>query len=138
MGLASEWLAYRYLRRRHPGYVDEDSWVSENRRQFFGGSEGNDAAGYDLRVETPQAEWLYEVKSTLEDSGEFELTANEIRVASGASKDRSRRYRILYVPHVFSPDKWCVLELPNPMGEKTRNRFKTIRRGSLRLKIERL
>ena len=111
--------------------------MSENRWHFFGSSKGYDAAGYDFRVETPQVEWLYEVKSTLEDSGEFELTANELRVAGSASKDGRRRYRILYVPYVFSPDKWCVLELPNPMGEKTRNGFKTIGRGSVRLRFVR-
>jgi len=137
MGLAGEWLAYQFLRRRHSEYVDESCWVSENRTYFFGGDEGNDAAGYDFRVITPQAEWLYEVKSSLEDSGEFELTANELRVAGGASKDGRRRYRILYVPYVFSPDRWCVLELPNPMGETTRNRFTTIGRGSVRLRFER-
>jgi Domain of unknown function (DUF3883) len=137
MGVASEWLAYQYLYRRHPGHVDEDSWVSENRWHFFGGSAGYDAAGYDFRVETPQAEWLYEVKSTLEDSGEFEVTANELRIASSAAKDGRRRYRILYVPYVFSPDKWYVLELPNPMGEKTRNRFETVGRGSVRLRFAR-
>ena len=126
MGLAGEWIAYQFLRRRHSEYVDESCWVSENRAYFFGGDEGNDSAGYDFRVTTPQAEWLYEVKSSLEDSGEFELTANELRVAGGASKDGRRRYRILYVPYVLSPDRWCVLELPNPMGETTRSRFTTI------------
>ena len=137
MGMASEWLAYQYLCHRHPGHVDEDSWVSENRWHFFGRSRGNDTAGYDFRIETPQATWLYEVKSTLENSGEFELTANELRVASSASKDGRRRYRILYVPYVFSPDKWCVLVLPNPMGEKTRNRFEIVGRGSVRLRFAR-
>ena len=137
MGLASEWLAYQFLRRRHSDYVDETCWVSENRAEFFGGDEGDDAAGYDFLVKTPQANWLYEVKSSLEDSGEFELTANELRVASGASKDGRRRYRILYVPYVFSPDKWCVFELPNPMGETTRNRFAMVGRGSVRLRFDR-
>ena len=137
MGLAGEWLAYQFLCRRHGEYVDESCWVSENRARFFAGDEGNDAAGYDFRVTTPQAEWLYEVKSSLEDSGEFEITPNELRVAGGASKDGRRRYRILYVPFVLSPDRWCVLELPNPMGETTRNRFITVGRGSVRLKFER-
>ena len=113
------------------------NWVSENRQRFFGGSLGDDGAGYDFRVETPQAEWLYEVKSSLEDSGEFELTANQLRVASGAAKDGRRRYRILYVPHVLSPHDWYVLELPNPMGERTRNQFQTIGRGSVRMRFER-
>lgn len=137
MGLASEWLAYQFLRRRHAEYVDEDCWISQNRMYFFGGGEGDDAAGYDFLVKTPQADWLYEVKSSLEDSGEFELTANELRVAGGASKDGRRRYRVLYVPYVFSPDKWYVLELPNPMGERTRDQFKTVGRGSVRLRFER-
>ena len=138
MGLASEWLAFQFLRQgRHSEFVDETCWVSENRAHFFGGDQGDDSAGYDFCVKTPQAEWLYEVKSSLEDTGEFELTANELRVASGASKDGRRRYRILYVPFVFSPDRWFVLELPNPMGEETRNRFTVIGRGSMRLKFER-
>ena len=137
MGLASEWLAFQFLSRHHGETVDETCWVSENRARFFGGAEGDDSAGYDFLVKTKQAEWLYEVKSSLEDSGEFELTANELRIASGASKDRRRRYRILYVPFVFSPDKWCVLELPNPMGEKTCNRFSVVGSGSVRLRFER-
>ena len=138
MGLASEWLAYKFLCRRHSDFVDETCWISENRAQFFGGDEGDDSAGFDFLVKTPQADWLYEVKSSLENSREFELTANELRVASGASKDGRRRYRILYVPYVFSPDKWCVLELPNPMGEVTRNRFTVVGSGSVRLRFESL
>ena len=137
MGLASEWLAFQFLGRRHKDFVDETCWISENRAQLFGGDEGDDTAGYDFLVKTPQTDWLYEVKSSLEDSSEFELTANELRVASGASKDGRRRYRILYVPYVFWPDKWCVLELPNPMGEKTRNRFSMVGRGSVRLRFKR-
>ena len=60
MGLASEWLAFQYLRHCYPEAVDEACWISGNRVHFFGGSEGDDAAGYDLCVKTPQAEWLYE------------------------------------------------------------------------------
>lgn len=95
MGLASEWLALQFLRRRHAEFVDETCWVSENRARFLGGDAGDDSAGFDFCVKTPQAVWLYEVKSSMEDSGEFELTANELRVASSASKDGRRRYRIL-------------------------------------------
>ena len=80
--------------------------------------------------------WLYEVKSALKDTGEFELTANEMRVAAGASKDGRRRYRILYVPFVFSPDRWFVLELPNPMGDATRSRFRQVGQGSVRFRFE--
>ena len=101
MGLASEWLAFHYLRRRHGEAVDETCWVSTNRIRFFGGDEGDDSAGYDFCVKTLRAEWLYEVKSSMEDTGEFELTPNEMRVAAGVSRRGRRRYRILYVPFVF-------------------------------------
>ena len=136
MGLASEWLAFQYLRRRHGDAVDETCWVSTNRVHFFGGSEGDDAAGYDFCVKTPQAEWLYEVKSSTADTGEFELTPNEMRVAARMPRRGRRRYRVLYVPFVFSPDRWMVLELPNPLSDDTRSRFKQIGRGSVRFKFE--
>ena len=135
MGLASEWLAFKFLSRRHSKFVNENSWVSANRFHFFGGSAGNDAAGYDFCVKTPKIYYMYEVKSSLEDSREFELTANELRVAGAASKDGRRRYRILYVPYVFSPDRWRVLELSNPMGEGTRDMFKIVGSGSVRYRF---
>jgi len=135
MGLASEWLALQYLRRRHGDAADETCWISRNRARFFGGDEGNDAAGYDFCVKTPQAEWLYEVKSSLEDTCEFELTPNEMRVAASVSRRSRRRYRILYVPFVFSVERWFVLELPNPMGDEARSRFKQVGRGSVRFRF---
>ena len=137
MGQVSELVALDYLKRKHGEIVDEECWISENRSKFFCGNKGDDTAGYDFLVKTPQADWLYEVKSSLEDSCEFELTANEIRIASTAFKDGKSRYRILYVPFVFSPDKWYVLQLPNPMGEKTRNKFIEVRKGSVRYRFER-
>ena len=136
MGLASEWLAFQFLKHRHGDSVTEDCWISSNRARFFGGSDGDDAAGYDFRVSTPRVDWLYEVKSAIEDTCEFELTPNEIRVAASASKDGRRRYRILYVPFVFSPDRWFVLELPNPMGDSTRNRFRQVGQASIRFRFE--
>ena len=136
MGLASEWLVFQYLRRRYGETVDEACWISRNRAHFFGGDEGDDTAGYDFCVKTPQAEWLYEVKSSLEDTCEFELTPNEMRVAASVPARGRRRYRILYVPFVFSPNRWTILELPNPMGERSRNRFKEIGRSSVRFRFE--
>ena len=138
MGLASEWLALQYLRRRHGDAADETCWISTNRTRFYGGDEGDDSAGYDFCVKTPQAEWLYEVKSSLENTCEFELTPNEMRVAASMSRSRRgrRRYRILYVPYVFSPDRWLVLDLPNPMGDETRSHFKQVGYGSIRFRFE--
>ncbi|WP_260513791.1 sacsin N-terminal ATP-binding-like domain-containing protein [Serratia fonticola] len=137
MGLVSELLAFKYLQFRFPEYTNDTSWVSGNRARFLGGTEGNDSAGYDFIVKTPSHEYFFEVKSTLEDSQEFELTANELHVASSMAKDGSKRYRILYVPYVFSPDKWCVIELPNPMGDKSRRHFSVVRQGALRLRFQR-
>ena len=137
MGLASEWLVFQYLQRHYGDAFDETCWISSNRARFFGGSQGDDDAGYDFCVKMPQAEWLYEVKSSLNESGEFELTPNEMRVAASIPTYGRRRYRILYVPFVFSPDRWMVLELPNPMDQQTRNRFRQVSRGTARFKFER-
>lgn len=136
MGLASEWLVFQYLRRRYCEIVDEACWVSRNRTHYFGGDEGDDTAGYDFCVKTPSTEWLYEVKSSMADAGEFELTPNEMRVAASLPPHGRRQYRILYVPFVFLPDRWMVLELPNPMGEGSRSRFKQVGRGSVLFRFE--
>lgn len=133
MGMASEYLVREYLLRRHPKEMTDRCWVSENRVHFCSdGEKGNDSLGYDFRVVTQRNEWLYEVKSALDEGGEFELTARELEVAGSAATDRKRRYRILYVPFVFDPSRWRVLTLQNPVGEATRNRFRVIRTGSVR------
>ena len=56
MGLASEWLVFQFLRRRYGDAAAETCWVSANRARFFGGDEGDDAAGYDFCAKTPQAD----------------------------------------------------------------------------------
>ncbi|MEQ8229680.1 MAG: DUF3883 domain-containing protein [Rhodospirillales bacterium] len=133
MGIASEYLAREYLLQRHPREMTDRCWVSENRSFFCSdGQTGDDSLGYDFRVVTARNEWLYEVKSALDEGGEFELTARELEIAGSAARDRKRRYRILYVPFVFDPARWRVLMLQNPVGETTRNRFKVIRTGSVR------
>ncbi len=101
MGIASEWLVFQYLRRRYGEAFDEACWVSTNRAHFFSGDRGDDTAGYDFCVNTPRTERLYEVKSSLEDSGEFELTPNEMRFAASLPPSGRRQYRILYVPFGF-------------------------------------
>jgi hypothetical protein len=136
MGIASEYLAREYLKRRHPREMSDECWVSSNRAAFCPDGEGDDSLGYDFRVVTARNEWLYEVKSALDEGGEFELTAREIEVAGSAALDRKRRYRILYIPYVFDPDRWRVLPLQNPVGEGTRNRFRVIRTGSVRYSFE--
>ncbi|MDO9507246.1 sacsin N-terminal ATP-binding-like domain-containing protein [Hydrogenophaga sp.] len=136
MGMASEWLVWKMLFRRHPKEMSDDCWVSSNREKFCAGPSGDDSLGYDFRVVTARHEYLYEVKSALDAGGEFELTARELEVAGSAREDRKRRYRILYVPFVFDPTRWMVMTLPNPAGTKTRDQFRVVRSGSVRYRFE--
>ncbi|WP_322053055.1 sacsin N-terminal ATP-binding-like domain-containing protein [Paraburkholderia bannensis] len=136
MGMASEWLVWKLLFRRHPREMSDECWVSSNREKFCTGSAGDDSLGYDFRVVTARHEYLYEVKSALDAGGEFELTARELEVAGSAREDRKRRYRILYVPFVFEPTRWSVMILPNPASAKTRDQFRVVRSGSVRYRFE--
>jgi hypothetical protein len=137
MGIASEWLAREYLRRRYPNEMNDVCWVSSNRSAFCTGSAGDDSLGYDFRVVTERNEWLFEVKSAIDAGGEFEFSARELEVAGSASLERKRRYRILYVPFVFDPGQWRVLPLSNPAAPATRDRFRVLRGGSVRFRFER-
>lgn len=76
------------------------------------------------------------MKSALDEGGEFELSAREVEVAGSASLELKRRYRILYVPYVFDPVRWCVLPLGNPVALETKNRFKVVRSGSVRYRFD--
>jgi hypothetical protein len=116
MGIASEWLAREHLKRRHPREMNDECWVSSNRAAFCTGSEGCDKLGYDFRVENTRHEYLYEVKSALDEGGEFELSARELEVAGSASLERKRRYRILYVPFVRAPPLVCQRASSPPPG----------------------
>lgn len=99
-------------------------------------AEGEDWHGFDFRVRTVETEWRYEVKSSLDESFEFEFTQNEMRVAAECAADGPRKYRILYVPLVFSPEHWRVMELPNPMSETGRRLFQAIGSGATRFKFQ--
>lgn len=136
MGMASEYLAGRFLAEKHKARFDDSCWVSRNRETVMTDADGEDWHGFDFRVRTVETEWRYEVKSSLDDSFEFEFTQNEMRVAAECAADGSRKYRILYVPFVFSPENWCVMELPNPMSEAGRRLFRAIGSGATRFKFQ--
>ncbi|RWC87656.1 MAG: DUF3883 domain-containing protein [Mesorhizobium sp.] len=136
MGFASEYLASCYLREKHKDRYDDQCWVSENRGKLETDWEGDDRLGFDFKVQTVETEWRYEVKSNLDESFEFEFTQNEMRSAAECAADSSRRYRILYVPFVFDPTRWRVMELPNPMTERGRRLFKAVGAGSTRFRFE--
>jgi hypothetical protein len=136
MGFAGEYLARRYLEFKHKGLMNDACWVSSNAGKLMGGTPNHDAEGFDFRIlDTSGIVWMYEVKSSLEDSREFEFTRNEMAVATEASIARRREYRILYVPHVFTPERWSVLELPNPMSEEFRDSYLDVGR-TLRMRFE--
>lgn len=136
MGFASEYLASCFLREKHKDRYNDQCWVSENRGKLEIDWEGDDKLGYDFRVLTVDTEWRYEVKSNLDEAFEFEFTQNEMRSAAECGSDGSRKYRILYVPFVFQPERWRVMELPNPMSEQGRRLFKPIGTGATRFKFE--
>ena len=136
MGFASEYLASRYLLDKHKKRYDERCWVSENRGLLEIDWEGDDTLGYDFCVRTADVEWRYEVKSNLDDAFEFEFSQNEMRVAAECSSDGTRKYRILYVPFVFDPSRWQVMQLPNPLSTAGRDLFKEVGAGATRLKFQ--
>lgn len=136
MGFASEYLASRFLQAKHKKRYDDRCWVSENRSLLEIDWEGDDTLGYDFRIHTVEVEWRYEVKSNLDDAFEFEFSQNEMHVAAECSSDGTRKYRILYVPFVFDPSRWRVMELPNPLSAAGRGLFKEIGAGATRLRFD--
>ena len=136
MGFASEYLASRFLAEKHKERYDDRCWVSENRGLLEVDWEGDDTLGFDFLVRTADVEWRYEVKSNLNDEFEFEFSQNEMRVAADCSSDGTRKYRILYVPFVFDPTRWQVMQLPNPLSQDGRNLFREIGAGATRLKFQ--
>lgn len=136
MGLASEYLVRKWLEERHRGRFTEASWVSGNREEATTSGDGDDRWGFDFRIRTVDHEWQYEVKSSLDDRYEFEFTQNEMRVAAKAAKDTTHKYRILYVPFVFDPTRWRVMELPNPMSDDGRKLFKALGTGATRFRFD--
>lgn len=135
MGLAGEILAYHFLAAKHRDRFSDQCWVSENRTSLFPEA-GDPRLGFDFRVRTSDTEWLYEVKATTGDTCEFELSDNEYRTAAAVSPDRTRRYRILFVQHVFDPERCRVMELPNPAAEGGRPKFRIVGRSSTRMKFD--
>ena len=137
MGFAGEFLASHFLAAKHGVRFDDACWVSGNRELAVqDGAAGDEGLGFDFRVRTKEVEWRYEVKSTLDNSFEFEFTRNEMRVAAECGSDASRRYRILYVPFVDNPTRWRVMELPNPMSEAGRAFFRTVGAGATRMRFD--
>ncbi|MFD6115145.1 sacsin N-terminal ATP-binding-like domain-containing protein [Streptomyces yangpuensis] len=122
IGYVGEWYAYQFLCARYPDRMDEDGWVSGNRRKAFPGPSGDDSLGYDFRVGSGSRPYLYEVKATGGEGGRFELGESEVRAArQHAGNDR---WRLLVVTHALTPHKVAIQMLPNPYGKRGRGRYR--------------
>lgn len=126
VGLAGEVVAYAWLRSQYED-ATEASWRSGYRNLVLGGHEGDDGLGYDFEVLTPKQRLLFEVKATVGDRCEFELTDGEIRAAQGLRK--SDRYYVLFVTHVLNSDDRAIHVLPNPFIAEAVGLYRTIGSG---------
>ena len=92
----------------------EDTWVSGYRAEILADGKGSDSLGYDFIVKTTDRTWLFEVKSTTEETPEFALGESEYRRAREVSADEE--YVVVFVTHVLSPEGRRIHPLPNPLG----------------------
>ena len=131
VGLAGEIVAFAWLRRH---YLDiTDVFRRSGYRNFVVGDEGDDSPGYDFEVLTPRRRLLFEVKASVGNRWEFELTDTEIRAAGGLR--RGDRYHILFVSSVLNSDERAIHLLPNPFSTDAAGLYRTMGAG-LRLGFE--
>ncbi|GAQ68188.1 protein NO VEIN domain-containing protein [Streptomyces scabiei] len=83
--------------------------------RLAGAQPGDDRLGYDFLIHDGDATYLYEVKASIGNSGEFDLGASEVRRASHLKLDET--YFIVYVSHVFDRSRRAITVLPNPFAE---------------------
>lgn len=131
VGLAGEVVALEWLKANYEDATDA-SWRSGYRNLVLGGNEGDDSLGYDFEVLQRRRRLLFEVKTSVSDVCEFDLTDAEIRAAQRIR--RSDRYYILYVTHVLTGDERRIHLLPNPLGTEGLGRYRTVGSG-LRLRF---
>jgi len=131
IGLAGEVVAHEWLKANY-GDATDASWRSGYRNLVLGGNEGDDSLGYDFEVIERRRRLFFEVKASVSDVYEFDLTDAEIRAAQRAR--RGDRYYILYVTHVLTSDERAIHLLPNPLGTEGLGRYRTVGSG-LRLRF---
>jgi hypothetical protein len=119
-------VAWEWLKRRFPSVPV--FWRSSNRRFLIAdGDPGDDSLGYDFEVLTRRARYYYEVKASVVDPEEFELSEAEVRFA--LSKAHLQTYRVLYIAHVGQPADRRILPLPNPLAPASRGRYRVSETG---------
>jgi len=120
IGFAGEWVAYQWLANRHGAQFTDDCWVSTNRAVVLTGSVGDDGRGYDFLVPSRGGAFMYEVKATTGDPGEFQLGESEVRVAQANA--RNDRWRLLIITHALNDDR-RLLMLRNPFSPTSRGQY---------------
>ena len=114
VGVAGEVTVAVWLREQF-GVEPEDAWESSLRiHGVAGGRPGDDRLGYDFLIHDGNATYLYEVKASIGDSGEFVLGESEVRCASRLKPGET--YFIVYVSHVLDRGRRTITLLPNPFG----------------------
>lgn len=112
IGLAGEVVAGEWIQATY-GLPREETWRSGYRLDILG-DYGDDSLGYDFEVATPAGVELFEVKASTGSDFEFTLGTSEVRRAVNLGP--SETYNILFVCHVFDPDRRRWYHLPNPLG----------------------
>jgi hypothetical protein len=134
-GVVGEMLAFRYLQARFgESVVTRDAWVSEIRLKVLPLVPGetdqtSDSHGFDFRFRAGAKEWHIEVKATMGDDLEFELSLGEIEAASRLVGNKSKVWCILRIRQAFSsaPEyDW----LPNPFETENRPLFRMDKTGT--------
>jgi hypothetical protein len=131
VGLAGEVVALEWLKANYPNVTDA-SWRSGYRNLLLGGNEGDDSLGYDFEVVFRRHRLLFEVKATVGDAFEFDLTEAEIRAAQTVRPND--RYHVLFISKVLDSDERSIYLLPNPLGAEGIGRYRMVGSG-LRLRF---
>lgn len=133
---ALEWIRWKY---RLSDDVARAAWVSRYRRTGLAIEDGHDTLGYDFEVTLCSGRRIqYEVKASTHDPQAFDLGSTEVAAAleAGSRRRGVAEYRILYVPFVTNPDKWRIVELPNPLAADTRKQFVELGQTGLKFGFE--
>jgi hypothetical protein len=125
IGLVGEVIALEWLRLRYKDNVV--TWRSGYRDKVLGGAEGDDTLGYDIEVMTSASTFLFEVKSSVDDGTDFELSETEVNTARlHVGRDA---YRIVYVRHALDPSRASILLLPNPFTRTGQETYRIVGSG---------
>lgn len=133
---ALEWLKWKYQLSDEAARL---AWVSRYRRTGLVTEEGEDRLGFDFELTLGNGRRIqYEVKASIADPQVFHLGSTEVAAAleSASGRRGTADYRLLYVPFVSTPEKWRILELPNPLAAATRKQFQEQGRTGLQYGFE--